>query len=62
VHVIVFQRGHDKINPHDVQGYSYEIDKMNRIDISSTEMRTCHKYEKTKNKVKEYIDKNELYN
>lgn len=62
VHFIVFPRGTDRINPKDYKDYSYEIAEMNKIDISSTELRCSHKFDKTDKEVKEYISKNELYN
>ena len=61
VHFIVFPRGFDKINPKEFSDFSYEFAQMGRIDISSTELREAHKYEITEKKVKEYIDKYELY-
>lgn len=61
VHFIVFPRGMDNIYSKDFEGFSYEITKMNKIDISSTDLRNFHKYEITEDKVKEYINRNELY-
>lgn len=61
VHFIVFPRGLDNINSKDFEGYNFEIANMNKINISSTNMRKFHKYDTTEEKVKEYIKNNELY-
>ena len=61
VHFIVFPRGNDYINNDEFKNYSYELINTEKLDISSTEMRIEHKGETLK-EVKEYIEKNELYN
>lgn len=61
VHFIVFPRGNDIINKDEYAGYSFEIIDADKMDISSTEMRTAG-IGKTTKEVEEYIDKNELYN
>ena len=61
VHFIVFPRGEDIINKEEFEGYSYAIVDAEKIDISSTELRTMHKGETT-SEVKDYILKNGLYN
>ena len=61
VHFIVFPRGEDVIDPSEYLGYSFEVVDFPKIDISSTELRTVHKGETTK-EVEEYIRNNGLYN
>ena len=57
VHFIVFPRG---VEINNKEGYDYELAPMEFINISSTELRKKHNIGTT-NKVKEYIEKNELY-
>lgn len=57
VHFIVFPRGVE-LTPK--EGFDYELAPMNFIDISSTELRN-HKSNDIIEKVKEYIEKNDLY-
>lgn len=61
VHFIVFQRGGDIINKDEFIGYSYEFANAEKYDISSSEIRESKKGDISK-EVKEYINKNELYN
>ncbi len=61
VHFIVFPRGNDIINKEDFEGYSFEIVDAAKINISSTELRNGMQNE-TIGEVKEYIERNELYN
>ena len=58
VHFIVFPRGIE-ITPK--VGFDYELAPMEYIDISSTEIRK-RKNSMTLNLVKEYIERNDLYN
>lgn len=58
VHFIVFPRG-VKLTPK--IGYDYEMAPLEFLDISSTELRK-HKNNETIREVKEYIEKNGLYN
>ncbi len=58
VHFIVFPRG---IELTEKIGFDYELAPMEYIDISSTEIRE-RKNNKTLSLVKEYIEKNDLYN
>ena len=60
VHFIVFQRD-IIINPKEFEDFDFEFAPMDYIDISSTEIRQKQKQEKITS-VKEYINKNELYN
>ena len=57
VHFIVFPRG---VKIDTKEGFDYELAPMKFIDISSTELRNKSKNDTTL-KVKEYIEKNELY-
>ena len=64
VHFIVFPRGNEKecyIDKNKYKEYSYEIADMQKIDVSSTELRQNPKKESIK-EVKDYIKDNELYN
>ena len=60
VHFIVFQRNGSEINAEDFKDYSFEFANMEQIDVSSTEIRTEHK-DNTTREVKDYIENNELY-
>ena len=60
VHFIVFQRGQDKITDEEFSDFDYEITSMEKINMSSTEIRENSQMEKITN-IKEYIENNELY-
>ena len=60
VHFIVFQRGEDEISDNEFSDFDFEITSMERIDMSSTEIRENSQMEKITD-IKEYIKNNELY-
>lgn len=61
VHFIVFPRGNDIINLSEYEDFNFELVNCEKMDISSTEMRIQKKGETTP-EVREYINRNELYN